>query len=92
LAGVPPELFQGPNDYADATLEIVKIDGLDGKLEIANNINTMYLPAVALWLHPSLTTLETDLGTAVRGWSVALAEENAPDSDGQGGRYSLELS
>lgn len=93
IDGTPSDaFFQGANDYSDHTLEITEVDGLGGQLTIVNDINTITLCRWGLKCHPNLSHLETDLGIAIRGWSVALDEYLAPDEDGQGGVYSLELS
>ena len=92
LAGGTPAYFQGANDYADHTLEIQEIDCLDGKVSITNDINEIYLAAVALALHPTIATLNTDLNVAVRGWTPTITEQSAPDANLQNGRFSLELT
>jgi len=92
LAGGTPVYFQGPNDYADHTLEIREVDCLDGKVSITNDINEIYIAAAALALHPSLATLNADLSTAVRGWAATIAEQSTPDVNMQNGRFSLELT
>lgn len=93
ISGTPSDaFFQGGNDYSDHTLNISDLDGTSGKLVIVNDINTITLPPVALWLHPSLSALEDDLDTVLRGWTPTLAEQAAPDGNGAGGRYSLALT
>jgi len=93
IDGTPSDsFFQGANDYSDHTLEISDLDGRNGGLVIVNDVNTVTLCPVGLWLHPSLSTLQTDLNTALRGWTPTLTEQNAPDDDGAGGRYSLALT